>query len=320
MSSLALSFDDVLVVPAYSTLSSRNGVSLESYSGWELLKTPIIASPMDSVTGIAMMRAMKQVGGSAVHHRYCSMEELTVASRIGPVAVSPSMGIEAVKNLPGKVMCLDLAHGDSQVAVKMAVELRKAGKIVISGNLVTPEAAQRYWTMGITVFRVGVGGGASCSTRVVAGIGYPQLSAIIRIRKEFPNATIISDGGIRNSGDVVKALAGGADVVMLGRLLGGTKEALGKRRFNPFKMRMEKVFRGMASNQALREAGKEINEEGISTWIPIEGPVSTVVDRLNKGIRAGLAYVGARDIRELRQKTKLIRITHAGYIEGLPRG
>jgi IMP dehydrogenase len=332
----ALSFDDVSIIPAYSDLDSRDEVDLTSNVGFATLKVPLISSPMDTVSGIVMLLAMDECGASGVHHRYCDPLSLLPVAVKYPIAVSPSMGVDLIRKLvaeynPHPVLVLDIAHGHSRKALEYACACVELGAIVISGNIVTPEAAIDYHNIGVNIFRVGVGNGSACSTRVVAAAGVPQFTAIQDIYNEFPTITengisrkyihIISDGGCHDSGDCVKAFAAGADAVMSGRLFASADQAPGDRTSKKIddKWLKLKEYSGMSSEIALDRGGKEKNIEGVSSWIPCEGPVSGIIDRLVRGMKAGLAYTGSRTISELRKNAQFVQVTHNGLIEGRPR-
>lgn len=320
----ALTFGDVSIIPAYSDLSSRKEVNLSSNCGWRVLSLPIISSPMDTVTNMDVIHAMRAAGGDGVHHRYCPIGELSAvaATTRFPIAVSPSVGIKAIEHIiefnPHPVLVVDVAHGDSKPALDYAEQCVKLGAIVVSGNIVTPQAAERYYNIGVKIFRVGVGSGSSCSTRLVAGVGIPQITAIQNIRMYSADDTyIISDGGAHYSGDIVKALAAGADAIMTGRMLAGCVEAPGLR--DVISGRKMKQYRGMASKASLDEAGKEHNIEGVASWVECDGTVSDVMLEIANGLRAGFSYVGARSISELRDRAKFIRVTYHGDMEGRTR-
>src|SRR3990172_4340988 len=249
----ALSLNDVLIIPAYSSLESRSEVEL--FNSRTKLAVPIIGSPMDTCVDLRMMRALQAAGAIGCHHRYCPIETIQEAMKIGPIAVSPSMGFDWIDFNFRPTLVMDVAHGHSEPALRCAKELAKRGAKVISGNIVTAEAAEDYSKIGIEWFRIGLGSGAACTTRQVAGVGVPMFSAIQLIRKEFPDAVLIADGGIRDSGTIVKALGAGADAVMLGRLLAAAKEAPGKRK-RDWLGRKWKMHRGMARESALLEAGE----------------------------------------------------------------
>lgn len=315
-------FDDVLLIPQYSDLDSRSEVDISTSLPFVNLNVPIISSAMDRVTERSMQVAMELAGGLGIHHRFQINErELIESSKYGPVAVSPSMGEYFLDRLarvnPNAIAKIDVAHGNSKHALDYAEEASRLGLSVISGNVVTPSAAYRYKNVGVETICVGIGPGAACSTRVVAGVGYPQLSAIQEIHGVYPELSIISDGGIKSSGDIVKALAAGADAVIIGSLLAGTTESPGEAVTQ--NGNLVKEFRGMAAPETLREAGKEVNPEGVSGVVPYRGLVKDVIDELAKGIRAGFAYLGARNIQELRKNAKWVRITQNGIREGEPR-
>jgi IMP dehydrogenase len=352
-SKIKFAFDDLLIVPWYSALGSRNEVDV--FSPRKLGRwghgLPIISAAMDTVTDITMMKTLSNYGALGIHHRYnLTPETVKEAVEYGALAVSPSDLEENSRlyaNLPKSLLVIDVAHGDSQKCHDLVEVLKYQGHAIVSGNITTVEAADFYMKLGVTILRVGVGGGSVCSTRVVAGVGYPQASAIYEIKKEFPEATILSDGGVKSSGDIVKALALGADYVITGRLLAGTRETPGEVQYDdspvyggkyikiginyPDKQELDRVdksgefggyykaYRGMASRESLEEAGKTVRPEGVSGTVPYRGPVLPVLNELIDGIKAGCAYVGARNIGELREKAEFIRVTQAGYQEGLPR-
>ena len=314
---LGLSFDDVLLMPQYSELDSRDDVVLETDLGFKKLGIPIISSPMDTVTGIAMQKAISELGGLGVHHRYTTTDLLLKAYPYGGVGVSPSMGTKWLESIKDRtqVLVIDVAHGHSKKVIKYAKELVSMGFPVMSGNICTAYAAEDYVKIGVKLLRTGLGSGSACSTRLVAGIGVPQISAIMDIRESVGDDTkIISDGGIRYTGDIIKALAAGADAVMVGRLLAGANEALGERNGNN-----TKSYRGMASMASLDEAGKERNIEGVSSTVECDGALSDIIARVIKGLKIGFAYLGARNILELQARAEFIQITQAGWNESLPR-
>ncbi len=287
-----ITFKDVLIIPQYSDLKSREEVDV-SHKGMGI---PVISAAMDVITGPEMQKAMKEKGGMGIHHRYCDLNEL--AANTGAVACSPSMGEEFLKKSKAHTLVLDVAHGDSKRTIEYAQKAKKiTKKQVISANIVTPEAAERYWQAGIDTFKVGVGTGGACTTREVTGVGYPQLSALMNIRGKFPNATIWADGGIKTSGDILKALAAGADAVILGGMLAGCQETPSPG-----------IYRGMASKEAREQAGKEVEaQEGESKNVPLAGSASDLIDEIASSLRAGLAYVGARNIKEFHQRARFVK-------------
>ncbi|GIW67043.1 MAG: inosine-5'-monophosphate dehydrogenase [Candidatus Parcubacteria bacterium] len=225
------------------------------------------------------------------------------------------------------VLCIDVAHGHLEKCLKVVSEVKRKFPDVplIAGNIATKEGAKDLKEAGADIIKVGIGPGSACTTRIVAGVGVPQITAIMEARKGAGETPIIADGGCRNSGDIVKALAAGANAVMLGSLLAGTDEAPGKI-FNLNGKRV-KLFRGMASAEAYRskiERTKESNDyepaaEGVSYgFVDYKGSVNEILINLEKGIRSGFSYCGALNIQELWQKAKFVKVTEKGFKEGLP--
>ena len=265
------------------------------------------------------------------HHRYVEREaQLFDASFSGPVAVSPSMGtkfidalcrINSVQDRFTVTVAIDVAHGDREEVLQFAKYCVDGGLEVWSGNIATAQAAIDYYNVGVRIFKVGIGGGAACSTRIVSGCGAPTAWSIKEIKTKLrltDKITIIADGGIKNSGDIVKALALGADAVVCGRLLAGVDESAGQK-WSDMHGNDWKEYRGMASSAALSRAGKRVRVEGVSGAVPATGKLKDVLNELVDGIKTGMAYVGARTIPELQKNAEFTRITHAAYAEGLPR-
>lgn len=340
-------FDDISLVPRKSDIySTSKEVDIRTRVGNEYLELPVISAAMTTVTGVTMQQHMKKAGGLGVHYRYLNstftnqekLEIYALRALTGPLAVSPSMGREFITDLIFELMgnykkfrqelifVIDVAHGHRQEVLDFANFLKKADVCVWSGNIATAEAALDYsdildWSTD--AIKVGIGPGSACSTRVVAGVGRPQASALFDIYSTLKisgrNISIISDGGIKASGDIVKALALGADAVMVGGLLAGTTEAEGPVLPDHVTHEKYKVYEGMASESALEKAGKKVRVEGVAGRVPWIGPVEPVLEQFKDGIQTGLSYMGARNIDELRRKAVFVRQTHAGYIEGTPR-
>lgn len=326
MSNKAFTFDDISLVPQFSE-SERGDIDTSSKFFNYILDVPIVSSPMDTITGIKMMRAMADGGGIGIHHRYCDTRILESATQyIGGIAVSPSMGMEIISNLlslrSGMIFSLDVAHGHTKRNLDFCRELVLMGARLISGNIVTTEAAEAYMKIGVSRLRVGIGSGSACSTRVVTGVGVPQLSAIQSIYKEFPEATIISDGGHRTTGDIVKALALGADFVMLGGMLAGTDEAEGTIQYTTPAGRVVgggfSNFRGMASAEALSQRKKEFFVEGVSKQVEMKGSVINILENIKDAIETACYYLGATNLKELKG-AEYVYVTQNGFQEGLPQ-
>ena len=320
-----LSFDDVLLIPQYSDVKSRTEVNIESRLGTTTFPLPIISSPMDTITETEMALAMDAAGGLGIVHRYCS-----VAEQVGFVSYedvrAAAIGVtgdylERASALHGagiRIFCLDVAHGD-HVLVRDAIEKLKEeyGEAVhlIAGNVASRDGYERLSEWGADSIRVGIGGGSICSTRIQTGHGCPTFQSILDCADSEHDTTIIADGGIRTSGDAVKALAAGADFVMLGSLLAGTTETPGEL-FEGKRGKKYKVYRGMASKEAQKDwRGTHSSNEGISTTVPFRGSVTDVLEDLENGIRSGLSYSGSRTIYGLQFKAQFIKQTPAGQVE-----
>jgi IMP dehydrogenase len=312
----ALTYDDVLLIPQYSDLKSRSEANPATRIGGLGLKVPILSANMDSITGYRMASAMGEMGGAGVLHRFAKPD--TVHSWVMRLINSnlpaiPSVGVSLEDMLLAEDysrltphICIDIAHGDSQQAVKMVERVHRLGfETIIAGNVCTPSGARRLVEAGANVIKCGIGCGAKCSTREVSGHGYPQLSAIMEIN-EFRNTygehfSIIADGGLNTSGDIVKALAAGADAIMSGSLFAGYDEA-----------EIPNEYRGMASIEAqLAHHGKVNNgaAEGTSQKVPSKGPVSVQLGKLVGGIRSGMSYSGARTLQELRDNAEWVKVS-----------
>ena len=215
------------------------------------------------------------------------------------------------------MICVDIAHGHHTLmrhALKTLRNTLGSRVHIMAGNVATLEAFNDLSDWGADSVRVGIGGGSICSTRIQTGHGMPTLQSVINCARSDRDTMLIADGGIRTSGDIVKALAAGADFVMLGSLLAGTEETPGDTIYD--KGGQRKVYRGMASKDAqLDWRGHTASEEGVSSTVPYKGEVSDILASLEKGIRSGLSYSGARSLKELRAKARFIRQTSSGQRE-----
>lgn len=320
----AYTFDDILILPQYSDIE-REDVDIRSYFHWYCLSVPVMSSPMDTITGKEMMQRIYEIGGLGFHHRYCdkdatkNIEKLRNIGNIpGGIAIAPSLGMNDVlslkKNGEYPLFILDVAHGYTKKNLDFCAELVKNGCVVISGNVATSQAVEAHLKIGVRDFRIGIGSGSVCTTRSVAGVGLPQASAIRTIYKDFENEdgiNLISDGGHKTTGDIVKALALGANFVMLGGMLAGCNEVpeLGKT-----------TYRGMASRDARNGIGKlDCIPEGITKEVKPNGSVANVLKEIEQAIKLACYYVGAKNLQELREKSEIIFITENGFREGLTR-
>lgn len=327
-------FEDLLLIPRYSTIESRSNVNIDVALCGMTFTCPVISANMDTVTGHTMATAMHDAGGLGIIHRYLTLEqrleELSLISNLPYRAMS--MGVTqaeldiAIKLLEkgANVICVDIAHGHSRQMKKTLKALRNivnnskqdVRPTIIAGNVATPEGAYDLTEWGADIIKVGVGPGSVCTTRIVTGAGYGQLSAISDCYAAT-DRPIIADGGIRNSGDAVKALAAGATMVMLGRLLAGTDEV-------PSVAKQSRTFRGMASAEAQTEFyGYDFIDrqpEGVSMNVANKGPVKNVLRTFNAGIRSGLSYVGARSLVELQKSAEFVECAPGVNLESLPHG
>ena len=330
----ALSYDDVLLLPRYSDIRSRKEVSIRTgfrgpYAA-VLFDLPIIASPMDTISGVEMGKAMWKNGGLAVIHRYNTISEQV--RMVDEVIVGANANVAAAIGASGdyleratalydagvRILCVDVAHGHHILMKEALHELREVfgdSAHIMAGNVATLEGYDDLVNWGSDSVRCNIGGGSICSTRIQTGHGMPGLQTIIDCaRTTARKVPIIADGGIRNSGDIVKALAAGADFVMLGSLLAGTDEAPGDV-INTRKGKF-KAYRGMASADAQVEwRGKTSSLEGIATTVPYRGPIADILEELARGIRSGLSYSGSRTIRELQERAQFVKQTSSGQLE-----
>lgn len=333
----ALCFDDVLLVPSYSDIISRSEVDLSTSLGTCSLQIPIISSPMDTVTQAPMALEMLKNGGLGILHRYNSVSEQvemvremreqleqTSSSKVNNIAAAIGVSgdyltrARALFDAGVRVFCVDVAHGHHTLVKAALANLKDAfgeSAHIMAGNVATASAFTDLESWGADSIRVGVGGGSICSTRIQTGHGLPTLSSVIRCAAVATTAKIIADGGIKNSGDIVKALAAGADMVMLGSLLAGTDETPGDV-LSSSDGNKYKVYRGMASVEAQKAwRGSARSLEGVSTTIPYKGPVSNIISQLSQNIRSGLSYSGCRSIAEFHLSAKFVEQSSSGRVE-----
>ena len=330
----ALSYDDVLLVPQYSDIRSRKEVDISTDIGNNLkLSLPIIASPMDTIAETPMAVSMSKYGGTAVIHRYSSIEAQhrmvrmvhDTAPQKTPI-VGGAIGTtndyleraSALIDAGANFLCVDVAHGHHTLMKEALESLRKTfgdGLHIMAGNVATLEGVNALADWGADSVRCNIGGGSICSTRIQTGHGMPGLQTVLDCASTDRKVAIIADGGIRNSGDIVKALAAGADAVMCGSLLAGTNEAPGKIIEEKDGSRW-KTYRGMASKEAqVNWRGRYASYEGVSSRVPYRGGVKYILNDLERGIRSGLSYSGARSIPELQATANFVQQSTAGLSE-----
>lgn len=319
----AYGYDDLLLEPRLSRLESRTTPDVSTYIGGLTLGNPIISSPMDTVTEWRMAEFMSTHGALGVIHRY-----MPVGQQVGQVysfkldnpdgIVGASIGANgdavdrayALIDVGVDLICLDVAHGDSRPVLSAieAVRKRSEGTLIMSGNVATREGMRDSLMAGAQVLRVGIGAGSACTTRIECGVGVPQLTAIDRARDvaDDMGGWVVADGGIKNTGDMVKALAAGADAVMLGGML--SRMSVAPR---------PGEFRGMASREALMDwKGEAPVTEGASFPNLVYEDDEAHFSSMASTLRQGFAYLGAATIRDLRDNALWIEVSPLAYMEG----
>lgn len=327
----AITFDDVLLVPSYNHYESRRivDISVEDKSCKLKLELPVMTSNMDTITESEMANFIGQRGGIGVLHRFMPIDRnVAEFERCRfPVVVSVGASLkdleraQALKDAGAQYYCIDVAHGHAKYVGKMLKNLREVvgDACIIAGNVATYAGADYLASCGADVIKVGIGGGSVCSTRIKTGFGVPMLTSLQECARV--DRSIVADGGLRTAGDVVKALAFGADFVMLGGMFAGTRPTPG-----PVLTRGDgkkvKEYRGMASREAQENFMGQMPEwktaEGVSVEIPYREDEEAVVADIVGGLRSGLTYGGAQSIRELQRKLNYVVISNASRIESLP--
>lgn len=331
----ALCFDDILLVPQHSNVSSRHSVDLSMTIGngkrMVQLSLPVISAPMDTVTDIDMCVAMANAGGMGILHRYMSYQEQILKSQelvksgiVFGVSVASNNGYlsqaDHLYNLGVRFFLVDTANGHGEYAVKAVEQLRSAfdDAHIMAGNVATRDGFARLADVGADSIRVGIGGGSACTTRLVSGHGVPTLQSVIECSNYSKECSIIADGGIRRSGDMVKAFAAGADAVMIGSMLAGTDESPGEI-LTDINGHDVKLFRGMASAAAQKDAtGKVSVAEGISTTIPYKGSVMHILDHIRGGLGSGCSYSGVDKLSDIYEFSEYVVVSSLSINESVP--
>lgn len=358
----ALTFNDILLLPSYSDFS-RSEIDLSTRLTKKIkLKIPFVSSPMDTVTEAKLAIELSRLGGVGIIHRNLTLKDqadevhkVKKSKMLVGAAIGSSIGFEerlgALVKAKVDVILIDSAHGYTKFVIDtLSFIKRNYPKLeVIAGSVATYEGALALIKAGADGLRVGMGPGAICTTRIISGMGVPQITAIAetsRAAKKF-GVPIIADGGIVYSGDITKALAMGASTVMMGEFFASTVEAPGKKVllesrqvphrfksiFNHGKKYWFKEYRGMGSEAAMKKGAKIKSEdefhgknyrdrtlvaEGVEAMVPVKGGVRQLVEMAIGGIKSGLYYCGARDIPDLHKNTKFIQITQASLVESHP--
>jgi len=338
----SLTFDDVLLLPRYSNIfPSDTNISL-NLTKKIILKVPFLSSAMDTVTESRMAIAIAKSGGLGIIHRNLNINDQTkeiIRVKSKNLLVGAAVGTNKEDLLRSKslidngcdLIVVDTAHGHSEKVLKILSKLKKInGKIPICvGNIATGEAAKKLYNSGADIIKVGIGPGSICTTRMVAGIGVPQISAVMDVKKALKkkNVKIISDGGIKFSGDIAKALAAGADAIMMGSIFAGTDESPGKK--FKYKGKLYKQYRGMGSigamssgsaNRYFQKNFKDKSKfvpEGVEGRVIYKGSVSKIIYQLKGGLRSSMGYIGAKNLNQIIKNAEFIKITKAGFYESM---
>ena len=338
----SLTFDDVLLLPKYSNVLPANTNILLQLTKKISLRVPFLSSAMDTVTESKMAIAIAREGGMGIIHRNLntrnqSEEVLKVKKKnlyVGAAIGTNKEDLDRARSLASSgvdLIVIDTAHGHSEKVLKTLIKVKNITKNipVCVGNIATGEAAKKLYNSGADIIKVGIGPGSICTTRMVAGIGVPQISAIMDVKKSLKNKKIkiISDGGIKFSGDIVKALAAGADAIMMGSIFAGKEESPGKN----FKIngKIYKQYRGMGSigamsagsaNRYFQKNFKDKSKfvpEGVEGRVEYKGKVSKIIYQLQGGLRSSMGYIGAKNLKEINKRATFVKITKAGFYESM---
>ena len=318
----AMTSENLITAPVGTTLSEAQKI----LSKHKIEKLPIV-DEKNHLKGLITIKDIEK----AIRYPNSARDKngrLLVGAAIG-VTNDALERVKAVYNAGVDVVVLDSAHGHSKNIINKVKEIKEAfpDLDLIAGNIATGEAAEALINAGVDCVKVGIGPGSICTTRVVAGIGVPQITAVYdvsQVAKKY-NIPVIADGGVKYSGDVVKAVAAGADVIMLGSLLAGCDESPGE--FEIFQGRRFKVYRGMGSIAAMecgskdryfQTGSKKLVPEGVEGRVPYKGPVSDTIFQILGGLRSGMGYCGTKTIQLLKENGKFVRITGAGLKESHP--
>jgi len=339
----ALTFDDVTLAPNYSEILPFEADTKTVLSKNLTLEIPLLSSAMDTVTESKMAIAIAKEGGIGVIHRNLDIKKqifeikkvkskkLKVGAAVG-AGPKEILRAEAILKEKVDLIVVDTAHGHTKKVAEIIkkIKKKKSSKTTLcAGNIATAEAAKFLIKLGVDIIKVGIGPGSICTTRLVAGIGVPQLTAIIDAKKGIKNkkVSIISDGGIKFSGDIAKALAAGADAVMIGSLFAGTVETPGK--LIKKNGQLYKSFRGMGSVGAMNKGSadryfqkiqKDVSKyvpEGVEGLVKFKGSVKNIIYKLIGGLKSSMGYLGSKKIINLRKKSKFVKITKAGFYESM---
>ena len=331
MSNLALTYDDVLLIPAYNHHESRRVVDISKTDRLQklTLELPVMSSNMDTITESTMANFMHSKGGIGVLHRFLTVDENIAEFKACTGQAFVSIGCteaeleraEALRDAGAEFFCVDVAHAHAKYVGKTLKKLRAllADRCIMAGNVASYAGADYLASCGADIIKAGIGGGSVCSTRVKTGFGVPMLTCIQDCARA--DRSIVADGGLRAAGDIVKALAFGADFVMIGGMLAGTSPTPGEVVTKEDGSKVKR-YRGMASLEALENFLGQMHEwktaEGVSTEVAYHESEEGIIADIIGGLRSGLTYAGADNISELQRKLNYIQTTPAGRHESLP--
>jgi len=338
----SFTFDDVTLVPQYSSVLPVDAITNCKLSKNLNLKVPLLSSAMDTITESKMAIAISKAGGIGIIHRNLSIEKQVsevkkvkknnclVGAAIG-VNAQDIERVEELSKVKTDLIVIDTAHGHTKKVLNVIKKIKKKLKnsTLCAGNIATGKAAEFLADNGVDIVKVGIGPGSICTTRLVAGIGVPQLSAVMDVKKALKKykTKIISDGGIKFSGDLAKAIAAGADAIMIGSLFSGTLESPGK--IIKYKGKLYKNFRGMGSVGAMsagsadryyQKKTKDITKyvpEGVEGMVKFKGSVKEIVYNLVGGLKSSMGYMGTKTIKDLQKKGQFLKISKAGFYESM---
>ncbi len=332
MPETAITFDDVLMIPAYNHHESRRivDIGMTDKSGKLTLELPLMTANMDTITEDAMADFIASKGGIGTLHRFCTIEENVEMFKRCNNKVFCSVGtsekemerVEALKDAGAQYFCVDVAHGHAKYVGKMIKRMRQMlpNECIMAGNVATYAGADYLASVKADIIKVGIGPGSVCTTRIKTGFGVPQVTAIQECARA--DRSIVADGGIRYPGDIVKALAFGADFVMVGGMLAGTRPTPGDPILNEKGEPTHKTYRGMASKEAADDHLGGLTgwktAEGVATKVPYRDDEEEIIADIVGGLRSGLTYAGANTIRELQRKLNYMVVSPASRVESLP--
>tara|TARA_B100001250_G_scaffold226706_1_gene194500 strand:- start:1223 stop:2284 length:1062 start_codon:yes stop_codon:yes gene_type:complete len=338
----SLTFDDVTLVPQYSSVLPVDTITSCKLSNNLDLNVPLLSSAMDTITESKMAIAVSKSGGIGVIHRNLSIEkQVSEVQKVkkSSCLVGAAIGVndrdleraEELSKVNTDLIVIDTAHGHTKKVLNTIKKIKKKLKYstLCVGNIATGKAAKFLADNGVDIVKVGIGPGSICTTRLVAGIGVPQLSAVMDVKKALKRykTKIISDGGIKFSGDLAKAIAAGADAIMIGSLFSGTMESPGK--IIRYKGKLYKNFRGMGSVGAMnagsadryyQKKNKDITKyvpEGVEGMVKFKGSVKEIIYNLVGGLKSSMGYMGAKTIEDLQKKGQFLKISKAGFYESM---